>query len=97
MAHNNLLLPAAIEAGIAAFTGGRRQSRHYAGGSPDAEEVSGKGIATIKPWAMEVVREKLEMVKEARPMAIAMDIDRRGLPFLSAAKTAGWQQNRSGA
>ena len=82
MAYNNLLLPAAIEAGIAAFTGDGVNPAIMQAAAQTLKKYQGKGIATIKPWAMEVVREKLEMVKEARPMAIAMDIDAAGLPFL---------------
>lgn len=82
MAYNSLLLPAAIDAGIAAFTGDGTNPAVMEAAAQMLKQHQGKGIATIKPWAMELVREKLEMVKAARPIAIAMDIDAAGLPFL---------------
>ena len=42
----------------------------------------GMGIPTIKPWDMETIFNKIEMVKRVHPVAIAMDIDAAGLPFL---------------
>ena len=36
----------------------------------------------MKPWNIETVREKMELVKASDPFAIAMDIDAAGLPFL---------------
>jgi 4-hydroxymandelate oxidase len=82
MAYNDLLLPAAIEAGIAAFTGDGVNPAIMKAAAETLKKYQGKGVATIKPWGMSLVREKLEMVKAARPMAIAMDIDAAGLPFL---------------
>ena len=39
-------------------------------------------MPTIKPWNMDTIREKLDLVKAADPFAIAMDIDAVGSPFL---------------
>ena len=39
-------------------------------------------MPTVKPWNIELIREKMALVKEANPFAIAMDIDAAGLPFL---------------
>ena len=44
--------------------------------------VGGIGVPTVKPWNMELVKEKLELCKKAGCFAIAMDIDAAGLPFL---------------
>ena len=44
--------------------------------------VDGVGVPTVKPWNMELVKEKLELCKKAGCFAIAMDIDAAGLPFL---------------
>ena len=38
--------------------------------------------AGIKPWNIDLVREKAELVGAADPIAVAMDIDAAGLPFL---------------
>ena len=45
-------------------------------------KANGSGIPTIKPWDMETIREKLELVKASGAFAVAMDIDAAGLPFL---------------
>ena len=37
---------------------------------------------TVKPWNIEVIREKMAMVKDSGAFAVAMDIDAAGLPFL---------------
>ena len=42
----------------------------------------GVGVPTIKPWNMELVKEKIDMAKAAGVKMIAMDIDAAGLPFL---------------
>ena len=42
----------------------------------------GLGVPTVKPWNMETVFAKLDAVRRADPMAVAMDIDAAGLPFL---------------
>ena len=39
------------------------------------------GIPTIKPWNLDTIREKMELVKEAGAFAAAMDVDAAGLPF----------------
>ena len=36
----------------------------------------------MKPWNVEMVREKMALVKDAGAFAAAMDIDAAGLPFL---------------
>ena len=46
------------------------------------KKADGFGIPTVKPWNMELIREKLELVKESGAFAVAMDIDAAGLPFL---------------
>ncbi len=47
------------------------------------KERGGLGVPTIKPWRMEKVLEKLEKAKASCPVAVAMDVDSAGLPFLS--------------
>ena len=50
------------------------------GASLALQKVNGLAIPTIKPWNKEIIMEKMELVKDA--IAIAMDIDAAGLPFL---------------
>ena len=44
--------------------------------------ANGMGGPTIKPWNLQTIEGKLELVKKAEPFAIAMDVDAAGLPFL---------------
>ena len=52
------------------------------GAAQALQKAGGCGVPTIKPWNMDTIREKLDLVKAADPFAIAMDIDAAGLPFL---------------
>ena len=36
----------------------------------------------MKPWNLDVIAGKMEMVHESKALAVAMDIDAAGLPFL---------------
>ena len=47
-------------------------------------KVGGVGVPTIKPWNVEAVMEKLDILNENNIFAAAMDIDGAGLPFLKA-------------
>ena len=52
-------------------------------GAADALKANGGcGVPTVKPWNLETIRHKMDLVKAADPCAIAMDIDAAGLPFL---------------
>ena len=76
------VVPAATEAGIAAFTGDGQNPVVMEGAAKVIKEAGGLAIPTIKPWGLSVIEEKLSLVKDADPFAIAMDIDAAGLPFL---------------
>ena len=39
-------------------------------------------IPTVKPWNIETIREKMDMVQDCGAKMVAMDIDAAGLPFL---------------
>lgn len=80
--YNNILVSACADAGIAAFTGDGVNAAVMEGATKAIREKGGKGIPTVKPWDMQTVREKLALVKEAGAIAVAMDIDAAGLPFL---------------
>ena len=81
-AYNSILVPACAQAGIAAFTGDGTNPAVMQGAAQALQKAGGCGVPTIKPWNMDTIREKLELVKAADPFAIAMDIDAAGLPFL---------------
>ena len=46
------------------------------------KQCSGFGIPTVKPWDAATIAEKMALVRDARALAVAMDIDAAGLPFL---------------
>ena len=82
LTYNATLVPACAESGIAAFTGDGVDPVVMQSTAKAIAAAGGVGIPTIKPWNMELVQEKLELVKASNPIAIAMDIDAAGLPFL---------------
>lgn len=79
---NKVLIKACNEAGIAAFTGDGMDDDHMVSGCEAVKEAEGRGIPTIKPWNLEMIKKKIELTKEANAFAVAMDIDAAGLPFL---------------
>ena len=82
LSYNALLVPGCAQAGIAAFTGDGVNPAVMEAAAKAIGEAGGCGVPTIKPWNLETVQEKLRLVKAAEPLAIAMDIDAAGLPFL---------------
>ena len=81
-AYNNILVSGAKNAGIAAFTGDGVNPAVFAAALDAIRNNGGAGIPTVKPWDMETVGGKLADALTADPIAIAMDIDAAGLPFL---------------
>ena len=82
LAYNDILIDACANAGILAFTGDGTNPRVVEAAAQALGRCGGLGIPTIKPWNRELIEEKLALVKAADPVAIAMDIDAAGLPFL---------------
>nr|WP_326184462.1 alpha-hydroxy-acid oxidizing protein [uncultured Oscillibacter sp.] len=82
LAYNDILVAACAQAGIAAFTGDGTNPAVMEAAAEALKKSGGRGIPTIKPWNLDTIREKLALVKAADPIAIAMDIDAAGLPFL---------------
>lgn len=82
VSYNDILVSACAEFGIAAFTGDGVDSNVMLAATKAIKKADGFGIPTVKPWNMELIREKLELVKELGAFAVAMDIDAAGLPFL---------------
>lgn len=72
------------DAGVLAFTGDGVKDALMDLSLRWIKERGGLGVPTIKPWGMEKVLEKLAKAKGANPVAIAMDVDSAGLPFLAA-------------
>ena len=82
LTYNRLLLAACAKAGIVAFTGDGVDPAVMEGATQAIRAQQGCGVPTVKPWDRETLMQKLELALTADPMAIAMDIDAAGLPFL---------------
>ncbi|MBQ4330682.1 MAG: alpha-hydroxy-acid oxidizing protein [Spirochaetaceae bacterium] len=80
--YNDILVSACAQAGIAAFTGDGTNPAIVEAAAEALKKSDGCGIPTIKPWNIEVIKQKFNLVTPANPLAIAMDIDAAGLPFL---------------
>ena len=80
--YNEILVAACKEAGICAFTGDGTNYDVMKGEARCIREAGGVGVPTVKPWNVETLRKKFELVRESGAFAAAMDIDAAGLPFL---------------
>ena len=80
--YNDILVAACAKAGIAAFTGDGTDPSVMEGAAAAIAKNGGCGVPTVKPWNLDTIRQKMDLVKAADPFAIAMDIDAAGLPFL---------------
>ena len=82
--YNRLLMKAANDYGIAAMTGDGVDPAIMINAARDCAAANGISIPTIKPWNIEAVCEKLDLLNELGSFAVAMDVDGAGLPFLKA-------------
>nr|WP_276008749.1 alpha-hydroxy-acid oxidizing protein [Aequitasia blattaphilus] len=82
MEYNDILIPACRNAGIAAFTGDGMDPEVMKGATTAIKANQGFGIPTVKPWDKDTLLRKLEQIEKSRSIAVAMDIDSAGLPFL---------------
>ena len=80
--YNDILVPAAANAGIIAFTGDGTDPNVVKAATAAIKTNHGAGVPTIKPWDIDTLQEKFRMVEESGSFAVAMDIDAAGLPFL---------------
>ena len=80
--YNEILVPACVDAGIAAFTGDGTDPAVFAAAAKAIGRNGGKGIPTVKPWDRDTLFAKLDQAKESGAQMFAMDIDAAGLPFL---------------
>lgn len=82
--YNTLLIKAAHDYGVLAFTGDGVNPDIMKSAVNDMKNCGGIGIPTIKPWNKEFVFEKLDILNGSGIFAAAMDVDGAGLPFLKA-------------
>ncbi len=80
--YNNVLVDACARAGIVAFTGDGRNPKVVEGAAAAITKAGGMGVPTIKPWNLQAIQEKMDLVKKSGAFAAAMDVDAAGLPFL---------------
>ena len=83
-AYNDILIPTAVANGSMSFTGDGVDPEIMKRAVAAMNKVGGVGVPTIKPWNVEAVMEKLDILNENNIFAAAMDIDGAGLPFLKA-------------
>lgn len=82
MTYNNALVSACAKEGILAFTGDGVNPDVMKAATTAIKKVDGLGIPTVKPWNIDTIKEKMDLVKDSGAIAVAMDIDAAGLPFL---------------
>ena len=82
VAYNDILVSACADAGIAAFTGDGTNPAVREAACAAIKAKDGFGVPTVKPWDVNTLKEKFDLVKSSGCFAVAMDIDAAGLPFL---------------
>ncbi len=80
--YSEMLVSGCAAAGIAAFTADGVGQTVMEGGVAALKQHGGWGIPTVKPWDMDTVCRKMEMIRQVDPIAVAMDIDASGLRVL---------------
>lgn len=80
--YNDILIGACKAKGIMAFTGDGVNNDVIKAAAESIKKAGGYGVPTIKPWNKEIIDEKLNQLRPAEPIAVAMDVDGAGLPFL---------------
>ncbi|NCC44638.1 MAG: alpha-hydroxy-acid oxidizing protein [Clostridia bacterium] len=80
--YNEILVSACADAGIAAFTGDGTDAGVMVSATQAIKKVNGQAVPTVKPWNLETIEEKMELVRQSGAFAVAMDVDAAGLPFL---------------
>ena len=80
--YNAILMKAAVDYGVMAFTGDGVDPDIMKSAVRDSAAIGGMSVPTIKPWNKEAVFEKLDVANAHGIFAAAMDVDGAGLPFL---------------
>lgn len=80
--YNDILVKAAADAGIIAFTGDGTNPDVMKAATAAVKANEGIGVPTVKPWDINTLQDKFALVADSNSMAVAMDVDAAGLPFL---------------
>ena len=82
VSYNDILVSGCADAGILAFTGDGTNPAVMQAACRAIGQTGGRAIPTVKPWDMNTLKEKFALIQESGSLAVAMDIDAAGLPFL---------------
>ena len=82
VSYNKVLVSACAENGIVAFTGDGTNPKVMEAATDAIALADGMGVPTVKPWNLDTIREKMDLVKKSGAFAVAMDVDAAGLSFL---------------
>lgn len=81
--YNSEMASACSKENILCFVGdGIDYETYFVNPAKSLDEHGGKGFLTIKPWQIEAVKKRVELVKDLNILGFAMDIDAAGLPLL---------------
>ena len=80
--YNDVLVSSCAANCIAAFPGDGVDSNVMVQATKAIKAVGGLGIPTVKPWNLDIISQKMELVKESGAFAVAMDVDAAGLAFI---------------
>ena len=82
MTYNEVLVSACREQGIAAFTGDGLTAQVMENATRAISKANGRGVPTVKPWDLDTIKVKMDLVHQSGAFAVAMDVDAAGLPVL---------------
>ncbi len=80
--YNDIMIDACCEAGILAMTGDGIDPVMMQESCKTIKAHGGHGVPTVKPWDIDTLNSKFELVRGSDAVAVAMDVDAAGLPFL---------------
>ena len=80
--YNDIMVDACDKAGIMAMTGDGVDPVMMQEACRSIKAHGGLGVPTVKPWDINTLNDKFELVRGSDAIAVAMDVDAAGLPFL---------------
>lgn len=80
--YNDIMVDACDKAGIMAMTGDGVDPVMMQEACRSIKAHGGLGVPTVKPWDINTLNDKYELVRGSDAIAVAMDVDAAGLPFL---------------
>ena len=71
VSYNKVLVSACAENGIVAFTGDGTNPKVMEAATDAIALADGMGVPTVKPWNLDTIREKMDLVKKSGAFAVA--------------------------